>query len=133
MPALLTLDSKSFHGAPESLLPQTMWLDVLTKLLPRHRWSGQFVRNVWKSVTRFPRVENGVETSDGKFWRWGLRYATDDVVAFILLPEPDNDEPIVVVVEDGVDDRTATRTLQEPLFALAGEFRKKLREYSRKI
>src|SRR3989344_5963772 len=111
MPALLMLDSKSFHGAPESLLPQTMWLDVLTKLLPRHRWSGQFVRNVWKSVTRFPRVENGVETSDGKFWRLGLRYATDDVV----------------------DDRTATRTLQEPLFALAGEFRKKLREYSRKI
>jgi len=94
-------------------------------------WTGKPIREIWSAVTEFPRVEYAVRTDDGKFWRWGLRYAKNDIVAFILLPEPGSDESVSVFIEGGIEDEAAADILEEPLTKLSKEFRKELRKYHR--
>lgn len=136
MQATLELDSKRFRPAPELLAHHVIYINELYKrLLLFVKWSelGELVGRICRAVDGVSRVQDVVRTTDDKLWRWGPCYINDNVVAFILLPEPQSNESVTVYIEDGVDDKTAVAILREPLTMFAEGFGKELWRYDHKI
>ena len=92
----LNRDGRMFRPIASELTDESL-IRLKELFEERNDWTGKFIRLTWKiTAGLFPRVEDGVETTNHVFWRWGLRTELEDGVIFILLPEPDGDESITI-------------------------------------